>query len=247
MDERVVLSMRRVRQVQFGVALVAALSALLVRATVYQTTGEMGGDIFNPASLGRCIYQAVMLINGGRADVSVVACEGGMGAIRAAFKAEGPSGSERFSPDESIGAGQATRNGQTLRVVALKPSASSPVLLVSVAQSAGDLKASNSGEVRHQIDEVPVPSGARVLSFMKNTDTRTALERLEIPMPVEGVRGYYDALMARNGWSRLFPASRESGLQVYVKDADVCCVGIQAADSYGESSVTLIHKRGAVE
>ncbi len=240
--------MRRTQQIKVGVFVMAAgLCAFLVQAAVYQTGGAIGGDIFDPSSFGRRIYQAVMRINGGKAVVSVVACEGGLGAIRAAFKAEEQAQTGRFSPGESLGAGQATRAGQTLSLVTLKPSAESPLLMVSVVQSDSEQKASRSGEVRHQIDDVPVPSGVRVLSYMRNDDTRTSLERVAVRMSVDGVKEYYDAFMPRNGWSRLFAASRESGLLVYVKGANVCCVGIGTVDSYGESRVTLLHKQGAVE
>lgn len=240
--------MIRTRQFQF-LLVVAALAffSFRVLASVYQTGGVEGGDLFTPSTFGRCIYQAVMLINGGRADVSVIACAGGEESVREAFKAEEKAGTGHYFPGDSLGVGKATRGGSTLSLVTLKPVPQAPALMVAVAQSDSERRASKPAEVRHQIDEVPVPSGTRVLSCLKNLDTRTALERLSIRMPAEGVRGFYDAFMARNGWSRLVHASRDGGLQVYVKGANVCCLGISAADSDGESSVTLLHKQGAVK
>jgi hypothetical protein len=219
------------RTLQIGIlALVAGLFAFLVQAAVFQTGGKTGGDLLNPDSYGRCLYRAAMQINGGRAEVSVIACEGGVAPLRAAFKVE-----------------QATGDGRTVRLVTLKPSPDSPPLMVAVSQSVGEAKASRSSEGRHRIDEIPIPSGARVLSFQRNDESRTSLERLAVRMPEAGVRGYYDAILARDGWSRLFPESREGGLMVFMKGATVCCVGVSAADSYGESRVTLLHKQGAVK
>lgn len=221
----------RTRSLQIGgVLLFTGLSALLVQAAVYQTGGSGGGNPLNPDSFGRCLYRAAMQINGGRAEVSVIACEEGVASRPAAFKVE-----------------QATGDGRILRRVTLKPSPDSRPLMVAVAQSVSEAKASQSSGGRHQIDEIPIPSGARVLSFQRNDESRTSLERLTVRMAADGVRGYYDATLARNGWSRLFPESQESGLIVFVKGAAVCCVGVGAADSYGESRVTLLHKQGAVK
>ena len=218
------------RSLQIGIPVLAGLSAILVQAAVFQTGGKTGGDPLKPDSYGRCLYRAAMQINGGRAEVSVIACEGVVDPLRTAFKVE-----------------QATGDGRTVRLVTLKPSPDSPPLMVAVSQSVGEAKASRSSEGRHRIDEIPIPSGARVLSFQRNDESRTSLERLAVRMPADGVRGYYDAILARDGWSRLFPESREGGLMVFMKGATVCCVGVGAADSYGESRVTLLHKQGAVK
>ena len=236
------------RSLQIGIsALVASLSAILVQAAVFQTGGGTGGNLLDPGSFGRCLYRAMMQINGGRAEVSVIACEEGVGSLRTAYKADEQAGTGRYIPGESLGVGQVIRDGRTLRLVTLKSSPEAPLLMVAVAQSVSEAKASQSSEGHHQIDEIPIPSGARVLSFQRNDESRTSLERLAVRMAADGVRGYYDAILTRNGWSRLFPESREGGLMVFVKGATVCCVGVGAADSYGESRLTLLHKQGAVK
>jgi hypothetical protein len=223
------------------------LAAVLVQASVFQTGGREAGNLFTPSTFGRCLYQAVMLINGGRADVSVVACEAGEEAIRDAFRIEEKRGTGRYFPGDSLGLGKAAREGQTLGLVTLKPLSRAPSLMVAVSQSDGEVRAARSARGIHRIDEVPIPSGSRVLSSLKNLDTRTDLETLSIRMPAEGVRAFYDAGMLRNGWSRLFPAAREGEMLVYVKGANVCCLGISAADLDGDTRVTLLHKQGAVK
>ncbi|MEI6787887.1 MAG: hypothetical protein WCL49_05355 [bacterium] len=228
-------------------ALGASLSAVLVQAAVFQTGGGTGGNLFDPGSFGRSLYRTAMQINGGRAEVSVIACDEGKGSLRAAFKTHEQAGTGCYVPGESLGVGQVTRDGRTLRLVTLKSSSEAPLLMVAVAQSVSEAKASQSSEGRHQIDEIPIPSGSRVLSFQRNDDSRTSLERLTVRMATEGVRRYYDAILARDGWSRLLSETPESGLMVFVKGASVCCVGVGAADSYGESRVTLLHKQGAVK
>lgn len=236
----------RHRRVWFAVT-ASCLFALLLHAAVYQTGGAKPGNVMEPFSFGRCVYRAVMRINGDPAEVTVVACEGGEQSLRAAFQAEERAGTGRYSPGESLGVGQATRDGRTVGVVSFAPSGESPFLMVAVAQESLLRGASSRSDVRHRIEGVPVPPEARVLGCLENTDTRTSLERLRVRMPVEGVLGYYDARMAREGWSRLFPATRDGGLQVFVKGSDLCCVRVSSEDSGGESLVTLLHKRGAVK
>lgn len=240
--------MRATRQVLCGaVLLTVGLAALLLPAAVYQTIGGAAGDLFNPASFGRCLYHAVMDVNNGRAEVSVVACEGGVDAIRAAFRTEEQAGTGRFIPGDGLGVGHAVRNGRTVSLVTLSPRTDSGPLLVSVGQSVSERNASRARELHHRLEAVPVPREARVLGYQRNTDTRTSLECLTVPMAGEEVRGYYKAAMARDGWSRVFQSAPAGGLQIYVKGSDVCCVGIGGGDSYGESNITLLHKQGAVE
>lgn len=229
-----------------GVA-ACVLVGLAVQATVYQVGGRVGADLFNPSTFGRCIYKAVMLINGGKADVNVVACDPGVEDVRAAFVKDERDGTGRYYRGESLGLGMARRDGTTVGVVTLRPEARSQALMVAVSQTDGERLVSKSSEGRHLIESVPVPSGARVHSSLRNLDTRTEFEAVSVRMSPDAVRAYYDAGMARGGWSRVFPASRDGGVQVYVKGTSVCCVGIGPADLDGDTAVTLLHKQGAVK
>ena len=154
--------------------------------------------------------------------------------------------SARYVAGEDVGFGKASANGRQVRLMTLSPGSGSQTLVVSVAQSDADAKASHAADMSHQIDDVPVTSDSRVVSFMKNLDTRTALEQLVVRMSGEGPRRYFESVMPRNGWTPMFRAPGDSGLVVFVKGADVCCVRIKSSDSDGESSVTLLHKQGAV-
>lgn len=227
------------------VLIAAACPVPMLYARVFQGGGS-AGDVFDPLMLGRRIYQAVMQINGGRAEVTVVSCEGGTASVRAAVQAVKEDPSARYVAGEDVGFGKASANGRQVRLMTLTTGAESKTLMVSVGQSDADAKASCNPDIRHQIDDVPVPAEARVLSFMKNLDTRTALEQLAIRMPAERARRYFESVMPRGGWTPMFRASGDDGLVVFVKGADVCCVRIRSSDSDGESSVTLLHKQGAV-
>ena len=225
--------------------LALALSAVVLHARVFLSEGGVGGDLSNPGSFGAQLYKTLMQINGGRADVSVVACEGGLASVRATFAALNPVAGH-YIAGESLGFGIATLAGETVRLVTLAPNPETPVIMVAVSQSDAEARVTKAAGVRHPLDDVPTPPGARIVSVMKNTDTRTTLERVSSRMSREGMSRYYEGAMVQKGWSRTFRTAARPGLSVYVKGSDLCCVRIGDADSSGESSVTLLHKAGAV-
>jgi len=226
-------------------ALALAFSAVVLQARVFLREGGVCGDLSNPGSFGAQLYKTIMQINGGRADVSVVACEGGRASVRATFAALNPV-EGHYVAGESLGFGIAKLAGETVRLVTLAPNPESPVIMVVVSQTDAEARVTKSAGVRHPLDDVPTPPGARIVSVMRNADTRTTLERVSSRMTREGMSRYYEGAMVQKGWSRTFRTAARPGLSVYVKGADLCCVRIGDADSSGESSVTLLHKAGAV-
>jgi len=146
-------------------------------------------------------------------------------------------------PGESLGFGTASQNGQVARMLTLSPG--SKTLLVSVIQSKADARVSGTAPLQHQIKEIPVPPEAVVLSAMSNADTRTAVERLSLRMPQEGLSRYFSTALKQSGWTPL--SGGKAGMGLYVKGADLCVVMVTASDSDGGSRATLLHKRGAVE
>jgi len=234
-----------------NILLILAVSALgipavVMQARVYLSGDTMGGDLFTPASFGSLFYKAMMQVNGGCAEVSLTSCEGGVASVRAAFAALRQNGHAYYHAGQSLGYGRVSLNGNTVSVVTLEPGPRSPVVMASVLQSDAEVSASAIPPVRHQLDDVPGPPDARVLSFMKNADTRTALERVSSRMSEESLAHYYEDAMRREGWNRMLRQAPMSGLSVYMKGRDICCVRIGPSDSDGGSRVTLLHKTGAV-
>ena len=198
------------------------LSASLLHARVYFSQSV---DLFNPASFGRLIYKTIMEINGGKAEVNVVGCDDGLDPVKAAL---------------------GTHLDPRLRVVALGSDSERPALLVTVVQSPAEQNTSQSIRARHRITDVPVPSDGLVLSTLNSSDTRSTLECLSSRMGKDDLVRFYEAAMARTGWTKLVAAAEGSGLMIYIKGADICVVMVTMQESNGESGVTLLHKQGAV-
>lgn len=222
-----------------------ALPAMWLPARVFFQSGSTGGDVFVPGSFGAEIYKAVMLINGGRAEVGVAVCAEGVAAVRAAFAALGSRGS--YAEGESLGFGSATVGDRSVRLVTLATAPGAPLLMVAVQQPETGVRAVQQAPARHRLEEVPVPPDAAVLSYQKNTDTRTALERVSSRLPREALARYYEGTMAGVGWCRMFRSAARPGLSAYVRGGDLCWVRIGDTDSNGETRVTLLHKPGAVK
>lgn len=202
----------------------------------------LGGDLFDPATFGRVVYRTVMWINGGRADVAVTTCDRGTASVKTAFGGE--SAGAAYREGTSMGLGRATRDGRSVRVMTIEPPGAANPLMVSVIQSDADERQSRSTP-SHGLDDVPALPDADVEGLLRSDDTRTAVERLTTRRAPEGVLAFYDGAMTRGGWTRLSGAP-DASLRIYVKDTDVCCVGARAVESDGETRVTLLHKRGAV-
>lgn len=183
-------------------------------------------DLFSPATYGRLIYKTVMEINGGKAEVNVVACDEGLGAVRGALTAH---------------------QDPALRLVALSPAPDKPALLVTVAQSAAEREASRERNAQHRLADVPVPPDGIVLGTMRSTDTRTTFERIASRMDRTEVVRFFESGLARHGWSRQCGRGTGNGFLVYVKAADLCMLLVTDQESNGNTGITLLHKQGAVE
>lgn len=205
-----------------ALVLAGCLAATLLHARVF-SSGRL--DLLNPATFGRLIYKTIMEINGGKAEVNVVACADGPAVVEVAL---------------------AAHRDPTLRVVALSAGDDTPALLVTVVQSPAEKDASRPAQARHGLTDVPVPSDGVVLGTMRSVDTRTTFERLSSRQGVAEVTRFFEREMGQAGWSKLVGADEGSGFLFYIKGADLCAVLVTPQESNGETGITLLHKQGAV-
>ena len=235
--------------ISIGAATALAVFVLVVQAKVYQTVGSFfDGAVLNAERLGRAVYSAVMQINGGKADVTVVAAREGVEAIGQSVQSAGPT-SARFEGDGSFGLGIVDGGDKTLRLLALAPSRREGALVVAVAQSKKEEKESRPDQAAHGIPDVPAYPGSTVTCFMRNADTRTSFETQKVPAGPGAAAAFYADAMARNGWAEFSPGrpGNRTGVRLFARGRDICCVSVKASDWSGESVVTLLHKRGAVD
>ena len=88
------------------VVLAVLLPATGLHAKVFRRWGwSPVGQLFNPDGFGKRLYRAVMEINGGQADVSVVACPGGLEGVRQGLAA-GEGVRTQFATGTGLGSGE---------------------------------------------------------------------------------------------------------------------------------------------
>lgn len=222
------------------------MSAPWLQARVFRSGGAVG-DLFDPGSFGAQIYRTVMQINGGLAEVGITVCDGGREAVRSACAAYGRDAAVTDMKDGSLGMGAAFRSGKSARWLEVTPDPEGATLLVSVVQTDAEARSSKVSQARHVLTDVPLSPDARVLSLLRNKDTRTTLERVSSRMTRESLALYHESAMIRQGWLRMFRTAARPGLAAYLKGTDLCWVRIGDTDSDGETRVTLLHKAGAVK
>jgi hypothetical protein len=198
---------------------------------------------------GKRLYQTLMRINGGQVEVSVVSFRQGLDDLRRrVLSSQGDT--LRFEAGETLGLGEITGRGRKVRLVALVPGGNpdSGVMVVT-EQAQADREAGRKLVLKHELNELPVPSGSQVTGYMKNEDTRVAWETLSAPASVSGVVAYYQAALKQAGWKSVMPSRAPDGGGVFcfMRGADICCVQVKRADSDGETQVALLHKQGALK
>jgi hypothetical protein len=227
-------------------ALLAVCLPVALQARVFRRWGggARGGGAAGIS--GKTVYQAALLSNGQKVDVSVVACDNEMDGVRRSLRGQNAHGRSAFG--DELGIGEMTRGGRSVRFAVLSPGGSAaPAVAIAVERPASERRAAVS-EGRHEARGIPLYPGSRVTRSMLNQDTRTAFETVTAAAAPAEVMAFYESSLRRLGWERPFPAGADAGgIAFYARGADVCCVQTRRGDSDGETQVTLLHKQGALK
>lgn len=232
------------------VILAVCLPASLLQARVSRFLGGVQGpSVFVAEEFGKRLYQTLMRINGGQAEVSVVSFREGMDDLRRRVLSS-QGGSVRFEAGETMGLGEITGMGKKVRVLALVPGGNPAAgVMVVTEQAQAENGTGRPLVLKHNLKELPAPSGSQVTGYMKNEDTRVGWETLIAPAPVADVVAYYETALKQAGWKSIMPsrAPDSGGVFCFMRGADICCVQVKRADLDGETQVALLHKQGALK
>jgi hypothetical protein len=211
--------------------LLVLLPAVAMQARVFRLTGGAGGGTgFEVKALGQRAYRTSMRINGGQAEVSVLACREGNEGIRQMLESNRSSARNTacvFAPGEE---------GEVGLMVVVEQKDATPGLLRRVP-------------ARHEMRDVPLLPGSRVTSFMRNEQSLTTLETASSAVSLRGAVSFYQGTMKQAGWSQMFPVSDpdQDVLLCFVRGGDICLVQVGPLNSDGETQLTLLHKQGALK
>lgn len=236
LDEGVVLRMKaRHAGIAGAMAGVILLNPWLASARIFRNSGvATGSDV---SSLGRVLYTAAMEVDGSPRQVSVVApsAESGASGVRTGSAGKGSMEIASMPP----GAGP-------VRVLTLRDPDKGKALVIAVEGAPGR---GEPDRVVQPATVFPAYRGAVVRKVIRNADTRTTMEIRETADDPDAVLRHYRSALARAGWAPvgLRPdGAAGEGLAGFWKGGDVCWILCRRAESGGETRVTLLHKRGAM-
>ncbi len=224
-------------------ALVVLAGADVVYGRVFQKVGGRGASLFRPEIVGRRLYATSMQVNGTPAEVTVAAAERGIAGIVRDVAAMGvPS---RCVTGDGIAVGGLRDKGHTASVVAVAPEWDDRAVVIAVEQSDADRARARQPALAEGATLVPGMPGSVMTCTLRNDDTRTALECWRAAVAPSAALAYYDTTLRREGWLCIPPTgSQDSGLRLYAKGADICCLHVRMADPQGGCMVTIVRKPG---
>ena len=206
------------------IALAVAVPAMLAPGKIFWSFGSGRPEGNWP---GKVVYRAPLQINGGSADLTVLSC---------------PASSEQSRQAATVTS--LVLPDKVLRRLTVPAEDQGKVLLFEIEQSKREFDTSAADRTPRRLDMVPAYPGSRSVWFMRNEDTRTALETLDAPGEIDVVRTFYASSLRMEGW--LNPLGKHMDVGIYVRGRDVCCVIVKPFAGHG-CLVTVLHKTGAMD
>lgn len=189
---------------------------------------------------GKLVYDAAMIVNGGHGRLMVFGFDGAMAEttrmLSAAF------GMENFNGDSgTMAIGSVSSGDVVTKLIAFSPGSELQTLVFMFEQSAANAKASGDVPQRHFMEVVPPYPGSDPVFYAKNDETGMSLE-ISTTSGGEGeARAFFESSLADAGWKPAMP-EQKSGLAVFTRGSEVCCVLVAADETEGRNRITVLHK-----
>lgn len=222
------------------------LPALTTQARVFRLIGRWwGGAGPDAGESGESIYRTVMRVNSGEAEVNVrVTPKGTSGELLRQDR-----GTAGMQPVDETTARQVRRDssGDRHGIALRSADGEGPSVFVSV-EPLNSAPAALRMVPRHELSDIPLVPGGVVSAFIRNAQSRTALEMAATGMAPTEAAAFYESTMKRSGWVQLFhsPAGEGPVLLCFVRNLDFCCVQVGPVNTRGETQLALLHRQGAL-
>ena len=193
---------------------------------------------------GATVYRAAVQVNGGRADVGVVRSGEPFAPTSARMRqALAPAGGFLIAGSR-MAFGVAAPGGRIVRTLILAPGDEGSCAVFVIDQSRDDFEQAKAAPTGHMLPSVPEYPGARILSYIRNEDTRTAIQTATAPAAPAAALQFYESALARDGWSSPL-GSRPAGERdwaFFLRGRDVCAVLVAPSDHPAECRITVLQK-----
>lgn len=193
---------------------------------------------------GAAVYRASVRVNAGRAEIGVVRSGEALGPTAAHVRqALTPAGGILIAGSR-LAFGAASSGGRIVRTLILAPDDEGSCAVFVIDQSRDDFEQAKAAPTGHMLPSVPEYPGAHVVSFIKNEDTRTAIQVATAPAAPAAALQFYESALARGGWSAPL-GSRPAGERdwaLFLRGRDICAVLVAPSDRPAECRITVLQK-----
>lgn len=199
------------------------------------------------------VFHSNIRINGSHGKMDILGCDADLNSVMRRLRHGYASAVKltEFQQNDSMGWGIIHANGRISRVLVLGIEPSDRSIVFTVTQRPSDYEKSLHPATSWPLQEIPVYPGSLVQSSIVIEETNSRLEVSIAPGPPGPVHSFFQSALLGNGWKQrvtpLDSITEYSGLTVYQKGFEICCVLIQASGRSQESIITVLHKRLSVE
>ena len=213
-------------------------------ADVYLTYPQPHGEAVWTSSPGWSrIYQAPIRFNGVKADLNIYGCAMPLSAVAARLRRAFGDDWDEQQASATFLQGRIRSDVRERRVVAIAPGSWDQTVVFVVHQAPVLARQTSVTPATG----VPCYPGSRPLWMIENDDTRTTLYLATTPQPPVAVIPAFRNQLASGGWTPLSDDSRAGAALGFVKGSDTCWIRCAQSATTGESTITVLHKRGKME
>ncbi|MCK5850649.1 MAG: hypothetical protein KAH23_07005, partial [Kiritimatiellae bacterium] len=201
---------------------------------------------------GKSIYEAPVTINGGQGNLTIFSFDRNMKIVLTDMKKTFDI--QNMDATEGTLATATVKEGNTaLRFVAIRPSRGEQNLVFKLEQSSADAALTKNAPRQHLLKRIPHYPDSTPVFYMKDDNTYASISVSTTDSPPEVVSEYFASRLTSSGW--LQPLNLESeqsipinshGMQVYIKNKQICCIAASTTPS-GTTTITLLHKTQRME
>lgn len=152
-----------------------------------------------------------------------------------------------FEQGDSMGRAIIRTGSGISRVIVLGIDAQDRSIVFLLTQLPEDYEKSLAPPGSHVLDGIPFYPGSIARSFIQIEETHAQLETSSASASPEAIDAFFQSAFAQDGWKRMMPPGNSgagySGITLFQKGFEICCVLIQPCDHTPESVITVLHKR----
>lgn len=155
-----------------------------------------------------------------------------------------------------------------LRLIVISLDDYRQTLVFKLEQSASEFKASIRPPDRHLMKTIPAYPGSEPVFFAEDENTRMSMAVSKTQSAPAGVRDFFESRLTSSGWTPALVAPSalhhnkivsgtatrgitdalcDSGMGVYLKGMEICCVLVDSSEGTGENRITILHKQPGVK